>query len=52
MNKKGKKIRHIMAGILISAIFAGVFAGYGIPHLYASPKEKTIKTMKQQAYTA
>ena len=51
MNKKGKKIRHIMAGILISAIFAGVFAGYGIPHLYASPKEKTVKTMKQSADT-
>ena len=51
MNKKGKKIRHIMAVILISVIFAGVFAGYGIPHLYASPKEKTIKTMKQSADT-
>ena len=25
MNKKGKKIRHRMAGILISAIFAGVY---------------------------
>lgn len=40
-----------MAGILISAIFVGVLAGYGIPHLYASPKEKTIRTMKQSADT-
>lgn len=49
MNKKGKKLRYIMTGVLISAIFVGVLAGYGIPHLYASPTERTIRTMKQSA---
>ncbi len=51
MNNKRKKIRHITVGILIFAIIAGTTAAYGISRLYASPKEKTIKTMKQSADT-
>ena len=51
MNNKRKKIRHLTIGILIFAIIAGTTAAYGISHLYASPREKTIKAMQQSVDT-
>lgn len=45
MNKKMWKIRRIITVVLMAAIITGLTVWYGIPHLYASQEEKTLRVI-------
>ena len=47
MNKKMWKIRRIITVVLMAAIITGLTVWYGIPHLYASQEEKTLRVIQQ-----